>query len=118
MNGSASLAIVVAIFVVGTWIRLRPDRRAYSDRRDRSAAAALACATASTAINLVLQFLKSSSWNGAPEVYLRSLETMTFLAILGIAFGSVGRGKLRLAALLWSLMMLGISIFTFGTSGH
>jgi hypothetical protein len=118
MNGEDEIIILMSVLVIGTWIRLRPDRGTYPDWRAKAGLSALICSSTSAGIDLILRGLKHFSSVNAPEVYFRALEAMTLLALLGVLLGLFGKGRPRLAGLGLSSVMLAIAFFTFATSGH
>ena len=118
MNGGNEITILMAVLVIGTWIRLRPDRGTYPDWRAKAGLSALICGSASAGIDLISRGLKHFSSVNAPEFYFRALEVMTLLALLGVLLGLFGKGRPGLAGLVLSSALLAIAFFTFGTSGH
>jgi hypothetical protein len=86
--------------------------------RQKAAILGLICATVAGGLHLMLTVIRHSPQIDAPEVYFRSLELMGGLAIVGTFSAIVGKGSPRIAAILWSLYMLGLCVMTFGTSGH
>ena len=52
------------------------------------------------------------------EFYLLPLKASGIISVLGVALGFIGRGRIRVAAIVWSFLMLGTCVLTFGTSCH
>jgi hypothetical protein len=112
------IAIAEGVLLAGTWAWVLRVKRVWSGWREKAALAGFLCATISVVCDLVLtvvmHFRGESSFPAT--LFLVALVAGLLLGTAGIVLGFLGKGTLKLPALVWScVVLLSVAITVVGT---
>ena len=118
MDTGDIIAISEGVLLAGTWAWVLRVKRVWFGWREKSALAGFLCATISVACDLVLTVVMHYRGDGtlAAMLFMVAVVTGLLLGTAGIVLGFLGKGTLKVPALIWSgLVLLSVAITVVGT---
>ncbi len=118
MDAGDIIAISEGVLLAGTWAWVLRVKRASSGWREKSALAGFLCATISVVCDLVLTVVMHFRGNNpfAASLFVVALVAGLLLGTAGIVLGFLGKGTLKIPALVWScVVLLSVAITVVGT---
>ena len=109
------IAISEGVLLVGTWAWVLRVKRVWSGWREKAALAGFLCATVSVVCDLVLTVVMHHRGDGtfAAILFMVAVVAGLLLGTAGIVLGFLGKGTPKVAALVWSsvvLLLVGITV--------
>jgi cytochrome bd-type quinol oxidase subunit 2 len=106
-----AVAALEGVMLVATWARLWRSQQTYVGWRRKASFAGLVCASIALALDLVLTVIlhfRRTDDRTAAQIYLLFLSSMGLMALCGLVLGILGRGRPRVAAIVWSCFVLAL----------
>jgi hypothetical protein len=118
MDAGDIIAISEGVLLAGTWAWVLRVKRVWSGWREKSALAGFVCATIAIAADFVLivvmHFRGASRF--AAILFMLAVVAALLLGTAGIVLGFLGKGTLKIPALVWScVVLLSVAITVIGT---
>ena len=109
------IAISEGVLLVGTWAWVLRVKRVWSGWREKAALAGFLCATVSVVCDLVLTVVMHYRGDGtlSATLFMVAVVAGLLLGTAGIVLGFLGKGTPKVAALVWSsvvLLLVGITV--------
>ena len=108
MDASDIIAISEGVFLAGTWAWVLRVNRVWSGWREKAALSGFLCATISLVCDLILtvvmHFRGESTF--AATLFVVAVVAGLLLGTAGIVLGFLGKGTLKIPALVWSCVVL------------
>ncbi len=118
MDTGDIVAISEGILLAGTWAWVLRVKRVWSGWREKTAFAGFLCATISVVCDLVLTVVMHYRGDGtlAATLFMVAVVAGLLSGTAGIVLGFLGKGTPKVAALVWSsLVLLSVAITVVGT---
>jgi hypothetical protein len=112
------IAISEGVLLVGTWAWVLRVKRVWSGWREKAAFAGFLCATISVVCDLVLTVVMHHRGDGtlAATLFMVAVIAGLLLGTTGIVLGFLGKGTLKIPAIVWScVVLLSVAITVVGT---
>lgn len=110
------VAVTEGVALAGTWFWVLRRNIERNEKRRKLAMYALASASLSVVLDLILTVILH--WRQNPDdaiagkAYLLLFPLSALTALIGLVLGLIAKGTPRIAAVLWSLVMLTSAAFT------
>ena len=110
-------AISEGVLLAGTWAWVLRAKRAWSGWREKSALSGFLCATISVVCDMVLTVVMHFRGdNTFATLFIVAVVAGLLLGTAGIVLGFLGKGTLKIPALVWScVVLLSVAITVVGT---
>ena len=118
MDAGDIIAITEGVLLAGTWAWAFRAKRVWSGWREKSALAGFLCATISVVCDLVLTAVMHFRGDNpfAANLFVVAVVAGLLLGTAGIVLGFLGKGTLKIPALVWScVVLLSVAITVVGT---
>jgi hypothetical protein len=112
------IAISEGVLLVGTWAWVLRVKRVWSGWREKAALSGFLCATTSVVCDLVLTVVMHFRGDNpfAAILFVVAVVAGLLLGTGGIVLGFLGKGTLKIPALVWScVVLLSVAITVVGT---
>jgi hypothetical protein len=111
------IAISEGVLLAGTWAWVLRAKRAWSGWREKSALSGFLCATISVVCDMVLTVVMHFRGdNTFATLFIVAVVAGLLLGTAGIVLGFLGKGTLKIPALVWScVVLLSVAITVVGT---
>jgi len=118
MDAGDIIAISEGVLLVGTWAWLLRVKRVWSGWREKAAFSGFLCATIAVVCDLVLTVVMHFRGDNkfAATLFVVAVVAGLLLGTAGIVLGFLGKGTAKVAALVWScLVLLSVAITVVDT---
>ena len=112
------VAILEGVLLTGTWAWVLRAKRVWPGWREKSALSGFACATISVVCDLVLTVVMHFRGDNplAATLFVVAVVAGLLLGTAGIVLAFLGKGALKIPALVWScVVLLSVAITVVGT---
>jgi hypothetical protein len=112
------IAISESVLLVGTWAWVLRVKRVWSGWREKSALSGFLCATIAVVFDVILtvEMHFRGDGNFAAILFVVAVVAGLLLGTAGIVLGFLGKGTPKVAALVWScVVLLSVAITVVGT---
>jgi hypothetical protein len=118
IESSDIIAISEGVLLAGTWAWVLRVKRVWSGWREKAALSGFLCATISVVCNLVLTVVMHFRGDNpfAATLFVVAVVAGLLLGTAGIVLGFLGKGTLKVPALVWScVVLLSVAITVVGS---
>jgi hypothetical protein len=118
IESSDIIAISEGVLLAGTWAWVLRVKRVWSGWREKAALSGFLCATISVVCNLVLTLVMHFRGDNpfAATLFVVAVVAGLLLGTAGIVLGFLGKGTLKVPALVWScVVLLSVAITVVGS---
>jgi hypothetical protein len=117
MDAGDIIAISEGVLLAGTWAWVLRVKRVWSGWREKSALSGFLCATISVVCDMVLTVVMHFRGdNTFATLFIVAVVAGLLLGTAGIVLGFLGKGTLKIPALVWScVVLLSVAITVVGT---
>jgi hypothetical protein len=111
------IAISEGVLLAGTWAWVVRVKRVWSGWREKAALCGFVCATISVVCNLILTVVMHFQGERTfATLFVVAVVAGLLLGTAGIVLGFLGKGTLKIPALVWScVVLLSVAISVVGT---
>lgn len=118
MDAGDIIAISEGVLLVATWAWVLRVKRVWAGWREKAAFAGFLCATISVVCDLVLTAVMHFRGDNpfAATLFVVAVVAGLLLGTAGIVLGFLGKGTLKIPAIVWScVVLLSVAITVVGT---